>query len=85
MQDSRARGRRTLLIVAALFLVPVAVAFTLYYGKLWHPANSSSKGELINPARPLVVAGLRHPDGTPASAEVQIGRASCRERVFRTV
>ncbi len=74
MQDSRARGRRTLLIVAALFLVPVAVAFTLYYGKLWHPANSSSKGELINPARPLVVAGLRHPDGTPAGAEVLSGK-----------
>ena len=53
MQDSRARGRRTLLIVAAVFLLPVAVAFTLYYGKLWRPANSSSKGELIDPARPL--------------------------------
>ena len=74
MQDSRARGRRTLLIVAALFLVPVAVAFTLYYGKLWHPANSSSKGELINPARPLVVAGLRHPDGTPAGSQVLGGK-----------
>ena len=74
MQDSRARGRRTLLIVAALFLVPVAVAFSLYYGKLWHPANSSSKGELINPARPLVVAGLRHPDGAPAGPEVLSGK-----------
>jgi hypothetical protein len=74
MQDSRARGRRTLLIVAALFLVPVAVAFTLYYGKLWHPANSSSKGELINPARPLVVAGLHHPDGTPAGSQVLSGK-----------
>ena len=68
MQDSRARGRRTLLIVAAVFLVPVAVAFTLYYGKLWRPANSASKGELIDPARPLAVAGLRHADGTPAGA-----------------
>jgi hypothetical protein len=57
-----------------LFLVPVAVAFTLYYGKLWHPANSSSKGELINPARPLVVAGLRHPDGTPAGSQVLGGK-----------
>jgi hypothetical protein len=74
MSDSRARGRRTFLIVAALFLVPVAVAFTLYYGKLWHPANSSSKGELINPARPLVVAGPRHPDGTSASAGVLSGK-----------
>jgi len=74
MLDSRARGRRTLLIVAAVFFVPVAVAFTLYYGKLWHPANSSSKGELIDPARPLVVTGLRHPDGTPAGAEVLSGK-----------
>ena len=65
MQDSRARGRRTLLIVAAVFLLPVAVAFTLYYGKLWRPANSSSKGELIEPAQPLTVAGLRHADGSP--------------------
>jgi hypothetical protein len=70
MQDSRARGRRTLLIVAAVFLVPVAVAFTLYYGKLWRPANSSSMGELIEPARPLTVAGLRHSDGSPAAASV---------------
>jgi hypothetical protein len=70
MQDSRARGRRTLLIVAAVFFVPVAVAFTLYYGKLWRPAGSSSKGELIEPARPLTVAGLRHADGSPADASV---------------
>ena len=74
MQDSRAHGRRTLLIVAAVFLVPVAVAFTLYYGKLWRPANSSSKGELIEPARPLTVAGLRHADGSPADASVLAGK-----------
>ncbi len=74
MQDPRARGRRTLLIVAAVFLVPVAVAFTLYYGKLWRPANSASKGELIDPARPLVVSGLRHADGTAAGPEVFGGK-----------
>jgi hypothetical protein len=74
MQDSRARGRRTLLIVAAIFLLPVAAAFTLYYGKLWRPANSASKGELIEPARPLTVAGLRHADGTPADAAVLSGK-----------
>jgi cytochrome oxidase Cu insertion factor (SCO1/SenC/PrrC family) len=74
MQDSRARGRRTLLIVAAVFLLPVAVAFTLYYGKLWRPANSSSKGELIEPARPLNVAGLRSADGAPAAPAVLAGK-----------
>jgi hypothetical protein len=66
MQDPRARGRRTLLIVAAIFFVPVIVAFTLYYGELWRPSGSSSKGQLITPARPLEVAGLRQTDGTPA-------------------
>ncbi len=70
MQDSRARGRRTLLIVAAVFLVPVAVAFALYYGQLWRPSGSSSMGELITPARPLTIAGLKHADGTPADAAV---------------
>jgi cytochrome oxidase Cu insertion factor (SCO1/SenC/PrrC family) len=87
MQDSRAHGRRTLLIVAAVFLLPVAVAFTLYYGKLWRPANSSSKGELIEPARPLTVTGLRHADGTSADAAVfsekwtllYIGDGRCNE------
>jgi cytochrome oxidase Cu insertion factor (SCO1/SenC/PrrC family) len=74
MQDPRARARRTLLIVAAMFLLPVAVAFTLYYGKLWRPANSASKGELIEPARPLEVAGLRNVDGTSAGAEVLGGK-----------
>jgi hypothetical protein len=74
MQDSRARGRRTLLIVAAVFLLPVALAFTLYYGKLWRPAKSSSLGELIEPAQPLTVAGLRHADGTSADAAVLTGK-----------
>jgi hypothetical protein len=66
MNDPRAKGRRTLLLLAAVFLLPVAVAFTLYYGKLWRPADSASKGQLIEPARPLTVTGLRHADGSPA-------------------
>jgi hypothetical protein len=74
MQDARARGRRTLLIVAAVFLIPVAVAFTLYYGKIWRPANSASKGELIDPARPLRVTGLRNADGSAAGADVLAGK-----------
>jgi hypothetical protein len=68
MEDPR--GRRQLLIVAAVFLLPLLVAFTLYYGKLWRPAGSSSKGELIEPARPLEVAGLRRADGSPADAGI---------------
>jgi len=75
MEDSRRRGRQVLLIIAAMFLVPLAVSFGLYYGK-WRPAGSSSKGDLITPARPLQAAGLRHPDGKPATADVLTGKWS---------
>ncbi len=74
MQDPRARGRRILLVIAALFFLPVAIAFTLYYSELWRPAASASKGVLIDPARPLVVAGLRFVDGTAAPPDVLSGK-----------
>jgi hypothetical protein len=48
-----AGGRRTLLGVAALFFVPLALAFGLYYGTGWRPGRSTNHGELIVPARPL--------------------------------
>ena len=31
MEESRRRGRQVLLIIAAIFLLPVIVAFALYY------------------------------------------------------
>ncbi len=49
--NDAARGRRALLALAALFFVPVAAAFWLYYGHAgWRTAN---EGELIDPPRPL--------------------------------
>jgi cytochrome oxidase Cu insertion factor (SCO1/SenC/PrrC family) len=74
MDEARRRGRQILLIIAALFLLPVLVSFALYYGKLWRPAGSASLGELIDPARPLKVAGLRNPDGTPAGSDALSGK-----------
>jgi hypothetical protein len=87
MNDPRARGRRNFLLMAALFLVPLAVVFALYYGRIWSPSGSSAKGELIHPARPLEVAGLRHADGKPAGIEtfqgkwslIYIGDGACDE------
>jgi hypothetical protein len=75
MEESRRRGRQVLLILAAIFLVPLAVSFALYYGH-WRPSGSSSKGELITPPRPLAAAGLRHADGSPAPADVLTGKWS---------
>ena len=74
MEGSRRRGRRTFFIIAAMFLLPVAVAFALYYGNLWRPTHSASLGALIDPARPLEVAGLRHADGSPADPGVLTGK-----------
>jgi cytochrome oxidase Cu insertion factor (SCO1/SenC/PrrC family) len=76
MEESRRRGRQLLLILAAIFLVPVIVAFALYYGDLWRPGGSASKGELINPARPLTIAGLRTADGQSAATNVLQGKWS---------
>ena len=73
---ARARGRRNFLLIAAMFLLPLAVVFGLYYGGVWSPSGTSAKGELVHPARPLEVAGLRHADGTAAGAEVFQGKWS---------
>ncbi len=58
MSESTATGnlgkqRRMLLLLAALFLVPVAASFILYYGVGWRPAGSTNHGELYPQVRPL--------------------------------
>jgi cytochrome oxidase Cu insertion factor (SCO1/SenC/PrrC family) len=58
------RGRRQLLALAALFFVPLALAFWMYYGPTgWRPSGNASKGDLIDPARPLPEIGLPAMDG----------------------
>lgn len=83
----RARGRRNLLILAAVFLVPFFASFALYFGGIWKPESSAAKGALLDPPRILEVAGLRNVDGTPADEHalhrkwsiVYIGDAACDE------
>jgi hypothetical protein len=62
-----ARGRRTLIGLASLFFVPLAVAFALYYAGGWRPAGSTDHGELISPARPLERVPFTLPDGTTSA------------------
>ena len=58
------RGRRQLLALAALFFVPLALAFWMYYGPTgWRPSGDASKGDLIDPARPLPEISLPAMDG----------------------
>jgi len=59
----RARNLRTLGVLAALFLLPLAGSFFAYYGTSWRPAGHVNHGTLITPVRPLpaVAAAPGHP------------------------
>jgi hypothetical protein len=76
VSPARARGRRNLVILAALFLLPVIAAFALYFGGIWRPQASSARGELIQPPRTLEMPALRHADGTSAGDAVLRGKWS---------
>ena len=52
MTDLRSQ-RRMLLLLVAMFFLPIAVSFVLYYATSWRPGSSSNHGELYSPARPL--------------------------------
>jgi cytochrome oxidase Cu insertion factor (SCO1/SenC/PrrC family) len=72
------RGRRQFLLLAALFFVPLALAFWLYYGPGdWRPgAAGTNKGDLIDPARPLPQADLPIAGGSPVRGEFMRGKWS---------
>jgi hypothetical protein len=73
--DAKRRGRRHLLLIASLFVVPVVTAILLYHSVDWRPVVNS-QGTLIEPARTLAVAGLTLTDGTAAPADAFQGRWS---------
>jgi len=91
------RGRRQVLALAALFFVPLALAFWMYYGPgTWRPSGDASKGDLIDPARPLPELELATMDGAPTGAAFLRGRWTmlyvgdgrcderCREALYLT-
>jgi cytochrome oxidase Cu insertion factor (SCO1/SenC/PrrC family) len=65
--DLRARNLRMLAVLAGLFLLPLALAFWVYYGTDWRPVKTVNHGELIAPARPLPATHLRPVLGTASS------------------
>ena len=58
------RARRKLLLLAALFALPMLVAYALYYSG-WRPETVHPHGELVQPARPVADAALVLLDGKP--------------------
>lgn len=80
MTDSPNRERRKLLLLVALFFLPLALSFILYYSTGWRPAGQSNHGELISPARPLPGDDMASLRGKWVLAYVGDGRcdADCR-------
>lgn len=69
------RGRATLIGLAALFFLPLLVAFWLYYGgSAWRPGSGSNQGDLIEPARPLPPVSLPTPSGASTNADFLRGK-----------
>ena len=58
-KELRARNLRLLAMLGGLFLVPLALAFWVYYGTDWRPLRTVNHGELITPARPLPATHLQ--------------------------
>jgi len=56
--ELRARNLRTLAALAALFLLPLVIAFWMYYASGWRPAARVNHGVLISPMRSLPLVQL---------------------------
>jgi len=89
-----ARGRRTLLGLAALFFVPLMISFWLYYSGGWRPEGTTNNGELITPVRPLEDVAFTLPDGTTSARAgllrdkwtmVYIGSGACNDACQRAL
>lgn len=59
---ARRRGRRQLLLVASLFVVPVVTAILLYRSTDWRPVVNA-QGTLIDPPQLVATAGLALANG----------------------
>jgi hypothetical protein len=88
----RRSGRRKLVLLAAIFLLPLAAAMWLNFSS-WRPASGTQHGELIDPPRPLPEVVLMLPDGRATSPKllrgawflVYLGDGPCAEQCAATL
>lgn len=60
---SQARSRAVLLLIAAIFVAPLAAALYLFYTD-WHPAQTRNYGQLLDPVRDLRPVRFTRTDGS---------------------
>jgi hypothetical protein len=69
------RSRTQFWILVAIFFVPLAIAFVLYYGvQGWRPVGSTNHGQLVDPPRPLPQAALTTPTGATLDGSFMHGK-----------
>ncbi len=86
------KNRKILVMVAAVFVLPVLASMTLYMTK-WRPAATGNHGELIQPARPIGDVALHNLDGKIVKFEslhgkwtmVQFGASTCAEDCIKNL
>lgn len=66
-------SRRTLLLLAALFILPFVVGSGLFWLD-WRPGKFGNHGELLQPPRTLPAVGLHHADGRPLPTSELLGK-----------
>jgi cytochrome oxidase Cu insertion factor (SCO1/SenC/PrrC family) len=67
--------RKPIWVLIAMFFVPLAIAFVLYYGvDGWRPAGSTNHGDLVTPARPLPDVTLPLAQGGAANPKLLHGK-----------
>ena len=85
MTDAARRGRRTLVLLALVFLGPMAVAMALYFsGFQWRPEGTTEHGLLYQPARPvpslaMASGGTNEADAAPRGKWrlIYVGPGNC--------
>jgi hypothetical protein len=82
MTASPAPQRRTLILLLALFLLPLAASFVLYYATGWRPQGTSNHGVLISPVIPLDDAAAPL---TGKWSMLVVGTGACDEDCRRTL
>ena len=67
---SKLTPRAALILIAAMFIVPLALAWMMYSGIIdYRPGSTRNHGRLVEPPQPIAWSGLRVDDETVATGQ----------------